>query len=579
MRRYVQPGGELAGDWDPDFGGPRPGLEPAERIVARWRVLASRGPVSLPRDLVRAGTALVRQWDVRDPNRPPPPYLRVVLALGDVALDFAQASPGLLAQTGAGKPLLDAVAAVASETRAILPSLEDPEAWKGDKWIGASFAQSLLATAFRAGLATLADHPEIVVKKEHMQRLITGALLPLKQGFDAQANRPGATSAAVFAALFEWEALRDDVLPGMVVGTIRAVAVDRNAFLGSLVRPGDGSPLPDLVAAVSDAVLDQASKLTQGDQLQRQTWLDFFRAAVSVIASRPELVVTGSTTDQKAQALRGLVGAVAAKVAADAQVGTVGQAVLVDAATAALDSVRTSLPLLLGPAGTWDGVAAGLAGAVVDALRPALAGQDPALLKRLAGRDAVAELVTVVVRQVAATPALAAGGKSGDEVKAVVAAIAGAMVVPGADLLHPAAWLAVAAAAAKAAAANPGRLFSLAGPDTAVGGSLIAAALRQAAALGTAGPGGLPVVAGPVLQDVLVGLLLLASRRRILPPQVAAIGGLLATLAAEAARPDGRLLPGELADGVPAAALGLLDGTIAADADINAILAALGRAA
>ncbi len=575
MQPHVAPGGDLAAHWDAQAGMPKVGIDHNDAVVARWRTLASSSPLSLPRDSVRAGAALVRQWDAKDPNKPPPPYLRVILALADVALDFAQASPTLLAQDGAPKSLLGAIAKVAVETRSLLPDLQDPNAWKGDKWIGANFAQSLLVTAFSAGLGALAEHPDLVVKQEHVQHLITATLLPLKQGFDAEANKPGATPADIFATLFKWEELRDDVLPGMVTGAIKAIAADRNSFLGSLVKPGDDGQFQELLAAISNSVLDQASKLSQDNLLLKQTWLDFFRSGVAVIASRPELAVTGANTDAKKNVLHNLVSGIAGKIVQDAQVGAVGQTVLLDVATAALDSVRTSLPLLLGPAGTWDGVAGNLAGAVIDAVRPALAGQDPALLKRLASRDQVAQFVGIVVQQVAATPKLVTAGGAGQEVQSVIAALAGGMAAPGADLLHPAGWLAVATAAAKAAAINPGRLFKLpTGADAGIGASLISIVLQQADAAFTAATHGKvpPVLAGPVLQDVITNLLTLASQRRLVPDQVTAIGGFLFVLAGEAMKPDGRIVPGELPERISAAAVSFLAGKLAADANIDSIL-------
>jgi hypothetical protein len=135
-------------------------------------------------------------------------------------------------------------------------------------------------------------------------------------------------------------------------------------------------------------------------------------------------------------ALRSLVKAVAIKIAEDAAVGAVGKVVLLDVATAALASVRTSLPMLLGPNGTWDALAEKLAVGLIDGIRPALVGKDPALLKRLANREQITQLVGVVLREVATTPALVTGKHASGEAQAVLAAVAAAMTADGADLLH-----------------------------------------------------------------------------------------------------------------------------------------------
>ena len=192
------------------------------------------------------------------------------------------------------------------------------------------------------------------------------------------------------------------------------------------------------------------------------------------------------------------------------------------------------------------------------------------------------QLVGIVVQQVAATPKLVTSGGASQEVQSVIAALAAGMAAAGADLLHPAGWLAIGTAAAKAAAVNPGRLFKLpVGADAGIGANLIKVVLQQADAAFTAASrdNELPVLAGPVLQDVMVDLLALGSQRRLVPDQVTAIGGLLFTLASEAMKPAGRIMPGELAERVSAAALSFLAGKLAVGADIDAILKAVDGAA
>jgi hypothetical protein len=334
-----------------------------------------------------------------------------------------------------------------------------------------------------------------------------------------------------------------------------------------------------LVAALAGAVLDQTAGLDASNLLQQRSWIDFFRAAVSVIASRPELVVAGATTESRKKALRDLVAAVAGRIGGDLNGAGVAGTVLLDVATAALDSAHASLPLLLGPAGTWDGVAADLAGAVIDAVRPTLAAGNPALLHRMAGRDAIVQLVNVVVRDVAATPALVTGGHARQELQAVLAAVASAMLANGADLLRPAGWLAVGAAAAKAAAANPGQLFRLPeGGDAGIGSRLIGIALAQAGnSLAAAADGRPPSIAGPVLQEVITDLLMLAAKRRLKPQQVDGIATVLSTLAIEAAKSDGQIMPAGIPGLLVDAIEPLLAGKLAADANIGGILAAIGH--
>jgi hypothetical protein len=535
-----------------------PGHEIA--IVDKWRKLAPRSAPGLSRGIASIEYTMVRQWAAQDPHKPARPETRLILALADVALDFVSALPTLLASTGASQPVLKAIAVLAAETRGVFPDLSDPEAWKGKKWLGANFGQSLLVAAFRAGLATLAKHPELVVDEDHVQRLIAATIIPLKQAFDQAEKDAGDNPGKVINALLLGERLRDELLPGMVAAALRSVAADRNAFLSSIVRPVDGNRTEKLIAALANGVLDEAAKLKAGELLERDTWLDFFRAGVAVIASQPELVVRGNNDDENAKALKQLVADVGVALAAG--LGKPGRLLVIGIATAALDSAHSSLPMLLLPKDQWDGVAAALARSVIEGIKPALESDNPALLQRLASREQIAQMVSIVLKEVATTPALVIGNHASAEAQAVLAAMAVTMAAKGADLLHAEGWLAVTAAAAEAAAANPGRLFRLAGgADTAIGAKLIGIALTQASISLKGAEDGkeAPFLAGALLQDTIVALLKLAARKRLADKQVDRLSELLAGLVAEARKPDGQILPSQIAVVVTFAGAALLD--------------------
>lgn len=572
-RIWVAPGGRHADLWDQDGDDLKHGPAAEDAIVLSWLRLRAAAPAATPFAPAQSAAMLVRQWQGEGP---PPPWLRLALALTDVTLDFAQSSPTLLGPMGASQPLLRAVAALAGRTRGVLPDLDDPAAWRDGNWTQANFAQSLLVSAFRAGLATLAERPDAVVEERHLRTLLAAVIAPVRAGFDRAWDE--APAGQRLDALTAWEAVRDQWLPAMVASAVRAVAVERDAFFGRLPTSAAGTEeeRTRLLAALAEAVLAEAQALGDADHLaMRDTWTDFFRAGLGVIAARPELLVTGADAGARQRALRDLVGAVARRLA-DAPRG-VGRALLLDVATAALDSARATLPLALGDGGGgrgWDAVAAELAGRLMDGLRPALAGDggDPVLLRRLAGREQATAMVGTVLRRVAAAPRLVTGGSAGAEAEAVVAAIAGAMARPGADLLHAEGWLAVAGAAAGAAARNPGRLFRLGdGAEAAPGAALVRAVLREAEARFAAAPAR-PVLAGEVLQDTLLTVLAIAERRVLGGAEVEQIGALLRHLAAEAAQDDGRLMPARIPVVLGHAAARLLDEHFALAAAVAAAM-------
>jgi hypothetical protein len=88
-----------------------------------------------------------------------------------------------------------------------------------------------------------------------------------------------------------------------------------------------------------------------------------------------------------------------------------------------------------------------------------------------------------------------------------------------------------------------------------------------------------PVLVGALLQEIIVDLLMLASKRRLTPAHVTDVGGLLATLASEIMKPDGRIVPGELADRFAETTISYLAGKLSASAGIGPILMALERMA
>lgn len=568
MQTWVTDAERLGKHWVPGKDPPvtgsiRPGQGHEAAIVEKWRELAPRGAPGLSRGIASVEYTKVKQWAAQDPNKPAGPETRLILALADVALDFASASPALLAPTGVSQPVLKAIAVLAVETRGALPDLNNAKSWEGKKWLGANFGQSLLIVAFRAGLATVSKHPDLVVDEEHMQRLIAATILPLKEAFDKAETAAGDSPSKVITALLRGEKLRDEVLPGMVAAALRSVAADRNAFLGTIARPIDASRTENLIKALANGVLDQAVKLSARELLEREAWFDFFRAGVAVIASQPELVVPGKSDDGDAKALKQLVADVGGSLGAG--LGKPGRLMAINAATAALDSVHASLPMLLLPKDKWDGVAAALARSVIEGIKPALEGDNPHLLKRLASREQVAQLVGIVLKEVAATPAIIIGGHASVEATAVLAVVAAAMAAEGADLLNAEGWLAVAAAAAMAAAANPGRLFKLSdGVDATIGSKLIGIALTQASiSLKQAESGNeVPFLAGALLQDTIVALLQLASHKRLSAAQLNDLTDLLAGLVAEARKPDGRILPSRIAVMLTLGAAALLDGKV-----------------
>jgi hypothetical protein len=154
-------------------------------------------------------------------------------------------------------------------------------------------------------------------------------------------------------------------------------------------------------------------------------------------------------------------------------------------------------------------------------------------------------MVTLVLREIAASPQLEVGRGPGFEIEAVVSAIANAMTSEGTDLRTAKGWPTITSAATQAAARNPGRLFRIENGATGGIGILhVRGVLQQARQLlGADKP---PVLGGAVLTEFLVESLNLASTQAMRLKQVEQVLGVFQTLARESATPDGLIMPAGL---------------------------------
>ncbi len=535
------------------------------RLIAGWQSATGR---ALGDQSSADVLFVIAQWP-KD-GAPPSPAFRIALALADVAISFAQAAPELLGNDAGGEKLLRVIAAVAGELREVLPDLADPAAWTGPNWSKANFGRTLLATTLRAGFGALLEHPDAFYDQKRLQDLLVALVKPIGGSFNKAFDESGPAALKVLA---DHERLRDEWLPAMAAGAVRVVAQHREGFLGGLLTPQPGDEKGELIAALTGAVLDQAKDLGDDALLMRETWIGFWRAGVRAIAARPELIITGDGTTAKAKALRGLVTHVANALA---EAKGLDKALLASLATAALDAAADAVPLVWDGKG-WDAVARDLIDAVLKGIRPAIAAPDRALLRGLASEEQVAALVGIVLRHVAATPALITRGDAGPEAEAVIAAVAKALADKGAALLSGEGWLAVAAAAAEAASRNPGRLFRLddKGAPAGLGAAVIALVLRVAAAHATATTGRADLVlVGAVLQDTLTVSIGLVSTTLRSDAALARFETLLVALAEKAKGVDGEIPPGRVPVLLRQAwAVLLTDAAMQADAAIAAALA------
>jgi hypothetical protein len=283
----------------------------------------------------------------------------------------------------------------------------------------------------------------------------------------------------------------------MAQAALQTLHDDEAAFLGARFDPSTA------IGAVTAALLQTAATRSLDQTLTLPGALALYRAALGVAASRPELFIKGDGPD-KAAALA-LVGSLATVL--EAAPMPYSGATAAALGVAALDVLRDNAPRLLRSGGdAWRTAAAEMLQSVLGGLRTGLAsgGAEGALAAVLTRSKAV-ELVTIFMKQAAATPGMLVGKDANAELTGLAASFAAAVAGDAAALLDGEDWLRLAAAVASEAARNPARLLRLGKEPK---DELLAKALgvmldAAAAAFKSGGRSGLTVLFGETLREAM----------------------------------------------------------------------------
>jgi hypothetical protein len=261
---------------------------------------------------------------------------------------------------------------------------------------------------------------------------------------------------------------------------------------------GAGFDTGTAVGALTQALLQEASKIGLKEQFTEAGFIAIYKAALGVAADRPELFLgdAGKPGEQVAAALFAKIATTlrTAPPPFNADLGA-------NLAVAALEALREHGLTFVGGNGPWEDVVAGMVTQVVDGLKAALEPPDSQAIESLLSRQQWLEFARIFLVQAAKTPGMIAGNRP--ELQAIVRGVAQAMAQDKSLLLTPQDWLHIAAVAAEEAAANPQRLFKL--EPGSIGTALIHDLLSVAAAEFAAGgraTGG--VLFGATLREAII---------------------------------------------------------------------------
>ena len=424
------------------------------------------------------GLAVLSQWSTAA-NRQTP-LGRVGIELADIALDYIGANPSMFGADGNGSRLINSVAVKLGE---LLPNADDPTA------PGVNFASGAIRIFVEAGLRAVNNNLDDYIDETHLQDVATSILAPL---IEAVANPAGSNEP--------WYDLRDEFLGPISAAAIDALARNQVAILGSDFELGSG------IGVLAQSVLVSIKDNGLQDDFGKQGLVRVYGSMLDAVMNQPGAFLG----DAKSKADR-LVSKILVSSATTLKSKTppFNKPLAVELVVSALETVSANAAALLPniDADQWTETVADLGEVIIreisTGLATGLASGDPTSFQRIFSKDQAAELLHIIVEDVATTPGLVAHGQS-PEIRALVEIMARSMATQNGHLFSADNWLDVAAIAAREVVSNPNRLLKL-DQDNAEQQllyQLITEVMNAAAEAAQTGRAGGSVLFGPLLVEV-----------------------------------------------------------------------------
>jgi len=429
------------------------------------------------------GLAVLSQWSSAANRKTP--LGRVGIELADIALDYIGANPSLFGADGNGSRLIRSVAVNLAE---LLPDPDDPTA------PGVNFASGAIRIFVEAGLRVVNNNVDDFIDETHLQAVATSILTPLIEAVanPADSNEP-------------WYDLRDEFLGPISAAAIDALARNQAAILGSDFKLDSG------LGALTQSVLVSIKDNGLRDDFGKDGLVRVYGSMLDMVMLQPDLFL--GDADSKADHL---VRKILLDSATTLKSNTppFNKPLAVELVASALETVSANAATLVPniDADQWTETVADLGEVIIreisTGLATGLASGDPKSFQRMFSNDQAAELLHIIVEDVATTPGLVADGKS-PEIRALVEIIARAMAAQNGHLFSADNWLDVAAIATGEVVSNPNRLVKLdqdnAGQQLLY--QLITEVMNAAAEAAVTGRAGGSVLFGPLLVEVIRSVL------------------------------------------------------------------------
>jgi hypothetical protein len=391
---------------------------------------------------------ILSQWSNAD--KPLDPWARVALAVADVGLGYVGSNPGIVSGGSSGEVLLRALCANLSH---LVDDIQDG--------IQAYFLERLAASIMQVGLQTLSENADVLLTDKSSQDLLNAVAKPLATLFSQ------AVKAKDPATQLTLSNFRDTIFPQMVSAGLKAISDNQKDLLGSDFDPTRslGALTQGFLQALS---LQSVSALAQGDP---KAWLPIYQSLLKSVAANANLIVPGTTLDDKL--FKNLILGIATTLSAAPLPYRSDTAI--NLGLIVVDALQQNLPIRTQD--PWILLVPSALNAVVQGLK-----NTSVPISALA-QDELSIVIRAVLAQVATTPGMITGNKSSTELQAIVSSIACAMAEDNRFLISEDGWAEIAAVAASAAAKDPGKLFNIndATPDGQLASKLISKVLASAA--------------------------------------------------------------------------------------------------
>lgn len=379
------------------------------------------------------GGRMIEQW--RADKKPPSAWAKVAITLTDIALEFVATTPSIMGEQSKGEKLVVAFAQTLSD---LIPN--DVAEFGAAHDLG----NRLLGIFLRAGLKTLVDDDGAIIAKEHVRALVIGIIKPVTENLPNNFNEQ-----------LKYREIVETLMSDSAAAALTIISKNTDVYLGnSFVND-------KALGAVTQALLETTAKITEENNIlttfSEQGVKTLFESALTVAIGQPDLFISKDAGGNKHQFLIDLfVGS--AQTIKEANAKGFNKEIGASFVALVIKTVGQNAVVLfkINPDKPWNKVALEIIQDMTGEFGKAVANNERF---KLFSQEQQYRFGQVILEQISETPAMLS--VNNDELKNVISVVAGTMAIDDNLLISNEEWIQIATVAARVAAADPAKLFSI----------------------------------------------------------------------------------------------------------------------